>query len=333
MSQLANVRLSVLDLAPVRQGGTIAETFENTVSLARHVETLGYTRFWLAEHHNAAGIASAATSVLIGHVAGATSTIRVGSGGIMLPNHPPLVIAEQFGTLATLYPDRIDLGLGRAPGTDGVTIAALGRNPQSGVHDFPQQVAELSRFLGDEQSDQRVRAWPGQGTHVPLWLLGSSGYSAQLAAHLGLPFAFAGQFAPGYMMEALRLYRTNFQPSDVLNEPYAMVGIPLIAADTDEEAQYQATTQQQKFLSLIRGRRIQLAPPVREMDWSPHEQAAISNNLGASIVGGPQTVKRELEDFIERTGANEVMINSDFYDHADRLRNYEIVADIKQGRY
>lgn len=332
MSLLANTRLSVLDLAPVRQGGTIAETFDNTVTLARHAEALGYHRFWLAEHHNAAGIASAATSVLIGHVAGATSTIRVGSGGVMLPNHPPLVVAEQFGTLATLYPDRIDLGLGRAPGTDGATIAALGRNPQSGVSDFPQQVAELSRYLGDEQPGQRVSAWPGQGTHVPLWLLGSSGYSAQLAAHLGLPFAFAGQFAPGYMMEALRLYRTQFQPSEVLSEPYAMAGIPLIAADTDEEAQYQATTQQQKFLSLIRGRRIQLAPPVREMDWSPHEQAAISNNLGASIVGGPDTVRRELEAFIERTGVNEVMVNSDFFEHADRLRSYEILADIRSGR-
>ncbi|MFC0268961.1 LLM class flavin-dependent oxidoreductase [Kushneria aurantia] len=333
MSRLADVRLSVLDLAPVRQGGSIAETFDNTTSLARRVEALGYHRFWLAEHHNAEGIASAATSVLIGHVAGATSTLRVGSGGIMLPNHSPLVVAEQFGTLATLYPDRIDLGLGRAPGTDGVTVRALGRDPMSGVNDFPQQVAALQGYLGDSDPLQRVQAWPGQGTHVPIWLLGSSGYSAQLAAQMGLPFAFAGQFAPGYMMEALRLYRDNFRPSQVLERPYVMVGIPLVAAENDELARYHATTQQQKFLSLIRGRRIKLAPPVEEMDWSPQEQAAIANNLGASIVGGPETLKTELEGFIERTGADEIMVNSDFYSNADRLRSYEILADVWQGRH
>ncbi|OHV07688.1 LLM class flavin-dependent oxidoreductase [Kushneria phosphatilytica] len=328
MSRLNDVRLSVLDLAPVRQGGSISETFANTVSLAQHAEQLGYTRFWLAEHHNAAGIASAATSVLIGHVAGATSTLRVGSGGIMLPNHAPLVVAEQFGTLATLYPDRIDLGLGRAPGTDGMTVRALKRDPMSGVSDFPQQVAELQRFLGDGQPGQQVHAWPGEGTHVPIWLLGSSGYSAQLAAQMGLPFAFAGQFAPGYMLEAIRLYREQFQPSAVLDQPYVITGIPIVAADTDEQAQYHATTQQQKFLALARGRRIQLAPPVEQMDWSPQEQAAVQQNLGASIVGGPETVRSELERFLELTGADEVMVNSDFYYHEDRLHSYEILANL-----
>ncbi|WP_106476014.1 LLM class flavin-dependent oxidoreductase [Phytohalomonas tamaricis] len=328
MKRLSDIKLSVLDLAPIRQGGTAAETFVNTVELARHVEQLGYTRYWLAEHHNASGIASAATSILIGHVAGATSTLRIGSGGIMLPNHPPLVIAEQFGTLATLYPDRIDLGLGRAPGTDGITMQALRRDPRSGVNDFPEQVEELRMYLGEERPGQRVKAYPGQGTHVPIWLLGSSGYSAQMAAHLGLPFAFAGQFAPGYMHEAIRLYREGFKPSAVLDQPYLMLGIPLIAADTDAEARRQATTQQQKFLNLMRGLSTRLAPPVDEMDWMPHEQAAVNTNLGASIVGGPETVRQELEAFIAKTQPDELMINSDFYYQADRLHSYEIVAKL-----
>ncbi|MFI0472623.1 LLM class flavin-dependent oxidoreductase [Halomonas sp. HMF6819] len=327
MSQLAETALSVLDLAPIREGSSAAETFANSVELAKRAEALGYTRYWLAEHHNIAGIASAATSVLIGHVAGQTSTIRVGSGGIMLPNHAPLVIAEQFGTLETLYPGRIDLGLGRAPGSDGATMRAMRRSAQAGVDDFPAQLDELTRYLGDAAPHQQVKAVPGQGTHVPIWLLGSSGYSAQLAARLGLPFAFAAQFAPGYLFEALRLYRDNFRPSDVLDKPHAMVGMPVIAADTDQMAHYLATTAQQKFLNLIRGRPTTSQPPVEQLDWTPMEQAQVSQFLGAAIIGGPDTVKAELEAFQARTGADELMINSDFFDPQDRLRSYEIVMD------
>lgn len=328
MSRLASTPLSVLDLAPIRQGGTIADTFRETVDLAQLTERLGFTRYWLAEHHNIDGIASAATAVLIGHVAGHTTRIRVGSGGIMLPNHPPLVIAEQFGTLETLYPGRIDLGLGRAPGSDGATMAAMRRDPHSGVSDFPDQVAELQRYLGAVEPGQRVKAVPGQGTRVPLWLLGSSGYSAQLAAQLGLPFAFAAQFAPGYLFEALQLYRDHFQPSEVLDSPYAMVGMPVIAADTDDQAQYLATTAQQKFLNLIRGKRTQSLPPVERLDWTPREQAQVSQFLGAAVIGGPETVRAGLEDFLERTAADELMLNSDVYTHRDRLRSYEIVANV-----
>ncbi|WNL38142.1 LLM class flavin-dependent oxidoreductase [Halomonas sp. PAMB 3232] len=328
MSQLAETALSVLDLAPIREGGSAAETFANSVELAKRAEGLGYTRYWLAEHHNIAGIASAATSVLIGHVAGQTSTIRVGSGGIMLPNHAPLVIAEQFGTLETLYPGRIDLGLGRAPGSDGATMRAMRRSAQAGVDDFPAQLDELTRYLGDAAPHQQVKAVPGQSTHVPIWLLGSSGYSAQLAARLGLPFAFAAQFAPGYLFEALRLYRDNFRPSDVLDKPHAMVGMPVIAADTDQMAHYLATTAQQKFLNLIRGRPTTSQPPVEQLDWTPMEQAQVSQFLGAAIIGGPDTVKTELEAFQARTGADELMINSDFFDQQDRLRSYEIVMEV-----
>ncbi len=328
MSQLASTALSVLDLAPIRQGGSAGETFRDSVSLAQHAESLGYQRYWLAEHHNIAGIASAATSVLIGHVAGQTSSIRVGSGGIMLPNHPPLVIAEQFGTLETLYPGRIDLGLGRAPGSDGATMRAMRRHAHAGVDDFPERLEELRRYLGEEDPQQTAKAVPGQGTHVPIWLLGSSGYSAQLAAKLGLPFAFAAQFAPGYLFEALRRYRANFRPSEHLDAPYAMVGLPVMAAESDEMAQYLATTAQQKFLNLIRGKPTQSLPPVDALDWSPMERAQVEQFLGAAIIGGPETVKAQLEAFQERTGANELMINSDFYSHADRLRSYEIVAQV-----
>ncbi|HCR96616.1 MULTISPECIES: LLM class flavin-dependent oxidoreductase [Halomonas] len=328
MSQLSSTALSVLDLAPIRQGGSAAETFRDSVSLAQRAEQLGYTRYWLAEHHNIPGIASAATSVLIGHLAGHTSTIRLGSGGVMLPNHPPLVIAEQFGTLETLYPGRIDLGLGRAPGSDGATMRAMRRSMHSGVDDFPEQLSELRRYLGDAEPGQQVKAVPGQGTNVPIWLLGSSGYSAQLAARLGLPFAFAAQFAPGYLFEALRLYRDNFRPSEHLDKPYAMVGLPVMAAENDAMAHYLATSAQQKFLNLIRGKPTQSQPPVEQLDWSPMEQSQVNQFLGAAIIGGPETVKAGLEDFQERTGADELMINSDFFDHADRVRSYEIVAQV-----
>ncbi|WP_280540865.1 LLM class flavin-dependent oxidoreductase [Chromohalobacter sp. 11-W] len=331
MSRLSQIPLSVLDLAPISHDGTPAETFERTVDLAQLTDTLGYNRYWLAEHHNIDGIASAATSLLIGHVASKTQRIRVGSGGIMLPNHPPLVVAEQFGTLETLYPGRIDLGLGRAPGSDGVTMQAMRRNPRAGVNDFPDRLAELRGYLGEALPDQRVKAIPGQGTHVPLWLLGSSDFSARLAAQLGLPFAFAGQFAPGYMLEAIQLYRQMFQPSDVLDAPYVMLGIPLVAADSDAHAQYLATTQQQKFLNLIRGKSTRTLPPVEALDWSSQERAMVSQNLGASIVGGPDTIRDELENFLAHTQADELMINGDFYDHDDRRRSYEILADVWKG--
>lgn len=329
MVDLARPLFSVLDLAPVKQGGSIAESFQNTLDLARRVEQWGYTRFWLAEHHNMAGIASAATAVLIGYVAGGTTTLRVGSGGIMLPNHAPLVVAEQFGTLETLYPGRIDLGLGRAPGTDGATVRALRRDPNSAA-DFPEQVHELLAYLGPVSPGQIVQAVPGAGTNVPVWLLGSSTFSAQLAAALGLPFAFAGHFAPQDMQEALFLYRRRFQPSPRLDKPYAMVGIPVIAAETDQQAQRFATTPALKFLQLIRGEPFLLAPPVDSMDsiWSPRERALVRMKLAAQIVGGPETIRKKLTDFLQQTQADELMISSDFYHHADRLRSYEIIADI-----
>ncbi|MBB3192385.1 LLM class flavin-dependent oxidoreductase [Halomonas cerina] len=331
MSRLADTPLSVLDLAPIRQGGSIADSFRESVSLARETERLGYTRFWLAEHHGIEGIASAATAVLIGHIAGATERLRVGSGGIMLPNHPPLVVAEQFGTLETLYPDRIDLGLGRAPGSDGATMAALRRDPYAGVDDFPQRLAELQSFLDDARPGQRVRAVPGQGTRVPIWLLGSSDFSARLAAREGLPFAFAAQFAPAQLFEALRLYRDNFRPSRMLDRPHAMVGLPVIAAESDAQAEFLASTARQKFLGMIRGKRTAAKPPVERLDWSPMEQAQVAQFLGAAVIGGPETVRQGLERFLELTGADELMLNTDVYAHEERLASYRIVAEVWQG--
>ncbi|PWV72069.1 LLM class flavin-dependent oxidoreductase [Halomonas sp. A11-A] len=329
MPRLADTPLSVLDLAPIREGGSAADSFRESVALAQLAERLGYTRFWLAEHHSIEGIASAATAVLIGHVAGATRRIRVGSGGIMLPNHPPLVIAEQFGTLETLYPGRIDLGLGRAPGSDGATMAAMRRDPYAGVEDFPQRLEELQGFLDDERPGQRVRAVPGQGTKVPIWLLGSSDYSARLAGRLGLPFAFAAQFAPGYLFEALRCYREAFRPSPQLAAPYALVGLPVIAAENDALAHYLATSAQQKFLNLIRGRRTFSQPPVEELDWTPLERAQVEQFLSAAIIGGPETVRDGLEAFLAATGADELMITTDVYSAEDRLTSYRLVAEAR----
>jgi luciferase family oxidoreductase group 1 len=335
MSRLANTPLSVLDLAPLTASGKVADAYRNMVELARLAERLGYTRFWLAEHHNIPGITSAATAVLIGHVAGATSSIRVGAGGIMLPNHAPLVIAETFGTLETLYPGRIDLGLGRAPGTDQVTMRALRRNTQSTGSDFPALVQELMAFLAPPRPDQRVRAIPGAGIDVPLWILGSSTFGAQLAALLGLRYAFAGQFAPAAMLDALAIYRRTFKPSPSLDRPYAMVGVPVIAAETDAEARRLSTTPQQKILNLVRGRLSTSGtppPPVDSMDdlWDEHERAEVQQFLGAAVIGGPETVKAGLERFLEITQADELMLHSDFYHHADRMRSYEIVADVWQ---
>ena len=327
---LSDIPLSVLDLSPVIQGGTISESFANSVGLAQHAEKLGYNRFWLAEHHNMPGIASAATSVLIGHVAGQTSKIRVGSGGVMLPNHAPLVIAEHFGTLEALYPGRIDLGLGRAPGTDRVTSRALGRESGS-AESFPQNVQELIAYLGDPVEGQPVKAVPGAGAKVPVWLLGSSTFSAQLAAWLGLPFAFAAHFAPKLLHEALRIYRADFRPSAEWPEPYAMVGVPVIAADTDEQAHYLSTSSQQMILNIVRNRRSTVPPPVETMEgrWTLQEQAEVRQFFGAAIIGGPDTVKSQLEEFVAATQADELIIHSQFYGHEDRLRSYEIVSELK----
>jgi len=328
---------SILDLAPVRKGGGIADTFRNSLDLARHAETWGYTRFWLAEHHNMPGIASAATSVLIGFIAAGTKTIRVGSGGIMLPNHSSLVIAEQFGTLATLFPDRIDLGLGRAPGTDGLTARALRRHMNQPAVDFPEQVTELLGYLGpappSDKQGQSVRAVPGAGTNVPVWLLGSSTYSAQLAAQLGLPFAFAAHFAPQEMMDAISIYRRYFEPSQYAGQPFVMVGLPVIAAESDEEAQYLSTTSSQRFLKLIRGEPFLLEPPIPSMDglWSAPERELVASRFHAAIIGGPATVRRKLENFLERTQADEIMIQCEPYDHQARLRSFEIAAEIMKS--
>ncbi|MBY5929415.1 LLM class flavin-dependent oxidoreductase [Halomonas denitrificans] len=328
MTRLSTTPLSVLDLAPIRDGGTIADSFSDSVALARLTESLGFTRYWLAEHHSLEGIASAATSVLMGHIAGKTSRIRIGSGGIMLPNHPPLVIAEQFGTLETLYPGRIDLGLGRAPGSDAATMAAMRRDPHAGVDDFPQRLEELEGYLDEARPGQRVQAVPGQGTRVPIWLLGSSLYSAQLAAHKGLPFAFAAQFAPAQLDDALAVYRRNFQPSAVLEAPYAMVGLPVLAADSDEHAHFLSTTAQQKFLGLIRGQRGRAKPPVRSLDWNPMERAQVESFLGAAVIGSPSTVRDGLERMLERTQADELMLNTDTYALEDRLNSYQLVSDV-----
>src|SRR5712672_824347 len=309
--------LSILDLAFIPEGGTPTDALRNTLDLAQHAERWSYRRFWLAEHHNMVGIASAATSVVIGYVAGGTKTIRVGSGGIMLPNHSPIVIAEQFGTLESLYPGRIDLGLGRAPGTDRLTIQALRRDPTS-ADSFPRDVAELQSYFREPVAGQLVRAVPGAGLRVPIWLLGSSTFSAQLAAMLGLPFAFASHFAPAELLPALRIYRTRFQPSEQLQEPYAMVGVNVFAADTDPEARRLITSLQQQFISLRRGTPGPLPPPVDNMDdlWSRVERAGVEQALAYSVVGAPDAVERGLEAFIAETQADELMLTAQIYDHA-----------------
>lgn len=321
------VPISILDLVPVILGETPREALRKSLELAQHAEALGYKRYWVAEHHNMTGIASAATSVVIGFLAGGTSTIRVGSGGIMLPNHPPLVIAEQFGTLESLYPGRIDLGLGRAPGTDSRTLRALRRDPTR-EHSFPQEVVELQRFLAPAESGQAVRAVPGAGTEVPIWILGSSTFGAELAAQLGLPYAFASHFAPDALLAALDVYRKNFRPSKQLDHPYAMVGVNVIAADTDEEARRLFTTIQQSFTNLVRGAGGKLQPPIDNIDdyWTPAEKHHASHMLKYSIVGSPETVRGGLEDFVAATKADELMIVTSLYDHAARVRSYEIVA-------
>ncbi|MEO6874335.1 MAG: LLM class flavin-dependent oxidoreductase [Opitutaceae bacterium] len=325
------VPFSVLDLSTIVQGGTATQALQRTLELARHAERLNFRRYWLAEHHNMPGIASAATAVVIGHVAAGTSTIRVGSGGVMLPNHAPLVIAEQFGTLAALFPGRIDLGLGRAPGTDQVTARALRRGKGDPVDTFPQDVVELQSYFHPTVPGQLVQAVPGAGQDVPIWLLGSSLYSAQLAAVLGLPFAFASHFAPDHLATALRLYRHEFRPSAALARPYAMAAIAVFAADTDAEAVRLFTSLQQNFLNLRRGTPGPLPPPVDSMAelWSPVEQAGVEQTFREAVVGSRVTVKRGLEAFLRRTGVDELMVTAAIYDHAARLRSFDLVAQIR----
>jgi luciferase family oxidoreductase group 1 len=320
--------VSVLDLAPVVQGATPGEALRNTLDLARHADLWGYNRYWVAEHHNMSGIASAATAVVIGYIAGGTERIRVGAGGIMLPNHSPLVIAEQFGTLASLYPGRIDLGLGRAPGTDQRTWRALRRDPASADR-FPQDVLELQALLGPVQPGQVIQAVPGTDTNVPLWILGSSLFGAQLAAMLGLPYAFASHFAPEALMQALEVYRAGFEPSQQSARAWAMVGVNVIVAETDAEARRLFTSAQQLTTNMLRGVRGQLPPPIDDIDlyWSPAEKLEAARKLACSFVGSPETVRRELQSFVTRTGADELIVNGTVFDHGARLRSYELLAE------
>ena len=323
------VPLSILDLVPVVQGGTPGDALRRSLDLAQHAERFGYTRYWVAEHHNMTGIACSATSVVIGYLAGGTKTIRMGAGGIMLPNHSPLVIAEQFGTLASLYPGRIDLGLGRAPGTDQLTWRALRRDPEASDR-FPQDVLELQAFLAPAGDNQRIRAVPGAGTEVPLWILGSSTFGAQLAAALGLPYGFASHFAPDYLLDALEIYRAEFKPSEQSSKPYAMVGVTVVAADTDAEAQRQFTTIQQRATNMLRGVRGPAQPPIDDIEqyWSPQEKAHAMRMLHVSIVGGPERIRQGLGRLLEATKADELMVVCALYDHQARLRSYEILAEV-----
>ena len=320
---------SLLDLAPVVAGSTPAEALANTLDLARHAEAWGYTRYWLAEHHNAAGIASAATSVVIAAVGAATRTMRIGSGGVMLPNHSPLVIAEQFGTLASLYPGRIDLGLGRAPGTDQLTAHALRRDVNAAAENFPRDVMELQLLLGDPVEGQRIQAIPGSGTHVPVWILGSSLFGAELAAYLGLPYSFASHFAPDALLPALKIYRDTFRPAAEGGKPYAMPALQVIAADSDAEARRLFTSTQQTFVNMRRGTRGLLPPPIDDIEtyWTEQEKAQAGHMLTYAVVGGPETVRAGLRRFIELTAADEVMVTGSVYDHAARLRSFAIVAE------
>jgi luciferase family oxidoreductase group 1 len=327
---LSVIPFSVLDLSPIRQGDTPAQALANSLDLARHAEQWGYLRFWLAEHHNMPGIASAATAVVIAHVAGGTHSIRVGSGGVMLPNHAPLIIAEQFGTLAALFPGRIDLGLGRAPGTDQTTARALRRNLAAGAETFPADVAELQRLLGPEQPGDSVRAVPGTGSEVPIWLLGSSLYSAELAAAMGLPFAFASHFAPAALFEALDLYHRNFRPSARLERPYAMAALSVIAAETDDEARRLFTSLQQQFINLRRGMPTQLQPPIDNPAWQPWELAMMSEILAYAIVGSREVVRERLREFLRVTGIDELMVTAQIYDHQARLRSFEMVSQVRE---
>ena len=334
MTYPLTVAFSVLDLASRKdtdQGP--APALQRSLALAQYVENLGFTRFWVAEHHNMDAIVSSATAVLIGYLAAGTQRIRVGAGGVMLPNHAPLVIAEQFGTLEALYPGRIDLGLGRAPGTDPLTARALRKDRSGSADDFPADVAELQGYLGPRTDAQRVIAMPGVDSHVPIWLLGSSLFSAQLAAEKGLPYAFASHFAPRMMMQAIEVYRRHFKPSAVLAKPYVMLGVPLVAADTDEQAQYLATTTYQRILALIRGQSMLMRPPVASMQglWKPHEEQIVNDFLSMALIGSAQTIQQKMQVLLQHTQADELIFTCDLYEHADRLRAFDILAGLKNS--
>ncbi|AZN97319.1 LLM class flavin-dependent oxidoreductase [Mesorhizobium sp. M9A.F.Ca.ET.002.03.1.2] len=325
--------LSVLDLSPIVEGSNASQSLANSLDLARHAEQMGYKRYWLAEHHNMPGIASAATSVVIAHVAGGTRTIRVGAGGVMLPNHSPLVIAEQFGTLNALHPGRIDLGLGRAPGTDMGTARALRRNLEAGADSFPQDVVELMGYFQPAEDGQRIRAVPGEGEKVPIWILGSSLYGAQLAAMLGLPYAFASHFAPAELDHALEIYRSRFQPSEQLDKPYVMLGLNVFAAPSDAEARLLFTSLQQAFVNLRTGRAGRLPPPVEgyERDLDPMAKTMLGQALSCAVVGAPETVSNGIEAFVQRTGADELMVTAQIFDHTARVRSFEILAEVHKS--
>ncbi len=331
LKQLKNIPFSILDLVPVLAGNTISQSFQNSLNLAQKAEQFGFKRFWMSEHHNMEGVASSATVVLIGYIAANTTNIRVGSGGIMLPNHAPLVVAEQFGSLETLYPQRIDLGLGRAPGTDQLTTLALRRNMKGSIDDFPSNVMELKNYFSN-QNPGNVNAVPGKGLNLPVWLLGSSTYSAQLAGMLGLPFAFASHFAPALLQTALKLYRDSFQPSDALKKPYAIACVNIIAADTSEEAEHLATSLYTFFLNVVRGTSFPLQQPVADMDaiWREGEEQAVKQMLACSFVGSADKVAHELQTFIDDTLIDEIMVVSNIFDHAARVRSYEIIAGLKE---
>lgn len=333
MRSLKDTQFSILDLVPVRENKSIQSSLHHALALAQHAEKLGYKRLWLAEHHNMSGIASSATSVLLGYLLANTQTLKVGSGGIMLPNHAPLIIAEQFGTLATLYPNRIELGLGRAPGTDQNTMRALRRGQQETEDQFPQDVLEILQYFKDPLPQQRIVATPGQSTHVPVWLLGSSLFSAQLAAKLGLPYSFASHFAPRMLDQAIKLYRENFEPSEYLERPYVSMGVPTVIADTDEEAQYLATSPYQRIISMFRNQRGQLKPPIENIDeiWSPSEKMSVQQFYAMAQIGSKETVKAGLERLLERYEVNEFIFTCDIYDTEKRIKNFELLMDIKNS--
>lgn len=333
MRSLKDTQFSILDLVPVRENKSIQSSLHHALALAQHAEKLGYKRLWLAEHHNMSGIASSATAVLLGYLLANTRTLKVGSGGIMLPNHAPLIVAEQFGTLATLYPNRIELGLGRAPGTDQNTMRALRRGRQETEDQFPQDVLEILQYFKDPLPQQRIVATPGQSTHVPVWLLGSSLFSAQLAAKLGLPYSFASHFAPRMLDQAIKLYRENFEPSEYLDRPYVSMGVPTVIAQTDEEAQYLATSPYQRIISMFRNQRGKLKPPIENIDeiWSPAEKMSVDSFYAMAQIGSPETVKAGLEKLLEKYNVDEFIFTCDIYDTDKRLENFELLMNIKNA--